>query len=121
MTCDVTHSPSVTAAADYIAKRSPDGLAAVINNAGVIVEGALELVPPEDWRRVLEINVLGSALVRQKFLPLLRRGHGRVINISATSARVAPPLYGPIAASKAALESLSNAARIELAPCGPRS
>jgi NAD(P)-dependent dehydrogenase (short-subunit alcohol dehydrogenase family) len=119
VTCDVTDEASVTTAADYIAKREDSaGLAAVINNAGVIVEGALELMPAGEWRRQFEINVFGAALVTQKFMPLLRAhaGGGRLINISATSARVPLPFFSPISASKAALESFSHAARVEFAP-----
>jgi NAD(P)-dependent dehydrogenase (short-subunit alcohol dehydrogenase family) len=113
---DVTDAASVAAAAKTLEAAEPGGLYALINNAGLIVQGPLELVPPAELHRQFAVNVYGPALVTQAFLPLLRAGHGRIINISAPTARVAAPFASPIGASKAALESLSTAQRAELAP-----
>ncbi|GAA1148330.1 SDR family oxidoreductase [Kribbella jejuensis] len=112
---DVADPESVAAAAKRIASEV-DGLAAVINNAGVIVQGPLELVPADEWLRQLEVNTLGPASVIREFLPLLRAGSGRIVNVSAATGRVAMPLLGALSASKAGLEALSNALRLELAP-----
>src|SRR5690348_7976656 len=115
---DVTDSSGVEKAAKVVAEAvGGDGLKAVINNAGVIVQGPLELVPPEELRRQFEVNTLGPARVIQAFLPLLREGKGRIVNISAPTARVPIP-FSPIGASKAALESLSDSLRIELGVWG---
>lgn len=120
--CDVTKATSVAEAARQIDRNEHGrGLRAVINNAGVIVQGPLELVPSGEWRRQFEVNVFGPALVTSQFLPLLRAGQGRLINISATSARVALPFFGPVSASKAALESFSDAARSNSPHGGSRS
>jgi NAD(P)-dependent dehydrogenase (short-subunit alcohol dehydrogenase family) len=113
---DVTDPDSVADAAKTIDAAEDGGLHALINNAGLIVQGPLELVPPAELHRQFAVNVYGPALVTQAFLPVLRKGHGRIINISAPTARVAVPFAGPIGASKAALESLSAALRMELAP-----
>ncbi len=114
---DVTDPGSVRRAADEIAARQGRaGLAALVNNAGVLVQGPLELVPASELHRQFAVNVLGAAETTRAFLPLLRRGEGRVINISAPTARIAVPFAGPISASKAALESLSEALRVELEP-----
>ncbi|MBF6465184.1 SDR family NAD(P)-dependent oxidoreductase [Nocardia beijingensis] len=116
---DVTDPASVRRALDAVAaERGSAGLQVLVNNAGVIVQGPLELVPDAELHRQFDINVYGPHRVLAAALPLLRAGHGRVINISAASARTAMPYLGPISASKAALESLSQAARIELAPWG---
>lgn len=116
---DVTRAESVRAAAvEVAARQGGDGLHAVVNNAGVIVQGPLELVPDNELRRQFAVNVFGPAEVTRAFLPLLRASKGRVINISAASARLAVPYAGAISASKAALESLSDAFRVELAPWG---
>ncbi|MGH6655548.1 MAG: SDR family NAD(P)-dependent oxidoreductase [Actinocrinis sp.] len=112
---DVTDPESVAQAAEQIARDAPGGLHAVVNNAGVIVQGPLELLPAQELRRQFEVNVYGPHQVTAAFLPLLRAGGGRVVNISAPSARTALPFFGPISASKAALESLSVALRGELA------
>ncbi len=115
---DVTDPDSVAAAARQVTGQQTTGqhgLRAVINNAGIIVQGPLELVPPADLLRQFRVNTLGPAYVVQAFLPLLRAGQGRVINISAPTARLPVPFMAPISASKAALASLSDALRLELA------
>ena len=113
---DVADPASVAAAAATVSDAvGEEGLRAIVNNAGVIVQGPLELVPPDELRRQFEINTFGPSYVVQAFLPMLRAGRGRVINISAPTARVPVPFMGPIGASKAALASLSDALRVELA------
>lgn len=117
--CDVTDPSSVRAAAHDIAVRQGDlGLQAVINNAGLIVQGPQEIVPIESWRQQFDVNVTGVGVVTREFLPLLRQGHGRILNVSAGSGRVAFPFLGVLSASKAALESISASLRIELKPWG---
>jgi NAD(P)-dependent dehydrogenase (short-subunit alcohol dehydrogenase family) len=119
ITIDVTDPGSVAMAADQVAALTAGrGLHAVINNAGIIVQGPLELVRPDDLSQQFRVNTLGPAHVIQAFLPLLRAGHGRVINISAPTARIPVPFMAPISASKAALASLSGALRLELAAWG---
>jgi NAD(P)-dependent dehydrogenase (short-subunit alcohol dehydrogenase family) len=72
---DVTDPASVAAAADLVHREvGPAGLRAVVNNAGVIVQGPLELVPPAELRRQFEVNTFGPAYVVQAFLPLLGDG-----------------------------------------------
>ncbi|MBB5777822.1 SDR family NAD(P)-dependent oxidoreductase [Nonomuraea jabiensis] len=116
VTLDVTDSDSVAAAAEQVGRDLRDqGLRAVINNAGVIVQGPLEIVPPAELRRQFEVNTYGPVFVTQAFLPLLRTGGGRVINISAATARQPVPFLAPLAGSKAALASMSTALRMELA------
>ena len=116
---DVTDPSGVENAAEVVAEATGGGgLRAVINNAGVIVQGPLELVPAEELRRQFEVNTLGPAHVIQAFLPLLRTGKGRIINISAPTARVPVPFMAPIGGSKAALASFSDSLRLELSAWG---
>jgi NAD(P)-dependent dehydrogenase (short-subunit alcohol dehydrogenase family) len=116
---DVTDPESVAAAAEEVGLlQDGQGLHAVINNAGIMIQGPLELVPAEDLRRQFAINVFGPAEVTRAFAPLLREGRGRLINISAPTARLAMPFASPISASKAALDAISDAARIELGAQG---
>jgi NAD(P)-dependent dehydrogenase (short-subunit alcohol dehydrogenase family) len=115
----VTDPSAVENAAQVVAEATGgDGLRAVINNAGVIVQGPLELVPAGELRRQFEVNTLGPAHVIQAFLPLLRTGKGRIINISAPTARVPVPFMAPIGGSKAALASFSDSLRLELSAWG---
>jgi NAD(P)-dependent dehydrogenase (short-subunit alcohol dehydrogenase family) len=111
---DVADPASVAAAAEQVAAEV-GGLRAVVNNAGVIVQGPIELVPADEWRRQFEVNTFGPASVVREFLPLVRAGAGRIVNVSAPTGRVAFPLLGALSASKAGLEALSNALRLELA------
>jgi NAD(P)-dependent dehydrogenase (short-subunit alcohol dehydrogenase family) len=116
---DVTDPESVAAAAAEVARlQDGRGLHAVVNNAGIIIQGPLELVPADELRRQFAINVFGPAEVVRAFAPLLREGGGRLINVSAPTARLAAPFAAPISASKAALDALSDALRIELGAQG---
>jgi NAD(P)-dependent dehydrogenase (short-subunit alcohol dehydrogenase family) len=116
---EVTDESSIARARDEVAEQlGAQGLDALVNNAGLVVQGPLELVPLHALRRQFEVNVIGPAAVTQAFLPLLRAGRGRVVNISGGAARTALPFLGPISASKAAVESLSDALRMELKPQG---
>jgi NAD(P)-dependent dehydrogenase (short-subunit alcohol dehydrogenase family) len=116
---DVTDPSSAGNAAKAVAETTGgSGLQAVINNAGVIVQGPLELVPPDELRRQFEVNTFGPAHVIQAFLPQLRTGKGRIINVSAPTARVPVPFMAPIGGSKAALASFSDSLRVELAAWG---
>jgi NAD(P)-dependent dehydrogenase (short-subunit alcohol dehydrogenase family) len=114
---EVTCAASIAAAAERVtAAVAEDGLAGLVNNAGIAVAAPLEFLPVARLREQLEVNVIGQIAVTQAFLPLLRQSHGRVINIGSISGRSASPLLGPYSASKSALESLSDALRLELLP-----
>ena len=63
------------------------GLAGLVNNAGIAVGGPIEALPVTEWRRQFEVNVFGLVGVTQAFLPLLRQGQGRIINIGSMSGR----------------------------------
>jgi NAD(P)-dependent dehydrogenase (short-subunit alcohol dehydrogenase family) len=91
-------------------------LAGLVNNAGIAIAGPLEYLPLSDWRRQLEVNVIGVVAVTQALLEPLRAGGGRVVNISSVGGRAASPFFGPYSASKFALEGLSDALRQELRP-----
>jgi NAD(P)-dependent dehydrogenase (short-subunit alcohol dehydrogenase family) len=112
---DVTDQTTIAAAAKRVGEAvGGAGLAGLVNNAGIAVSGPLELIPIEDWRRQLEVNVIGQVATIQAFLPLLRAGSGRIVNVSSIGGRIALPLVGPYAASKFALEAISDSLRREL-------
>lgn len=94
------------------------GLAGLVNNAGIVVPGPLEILPLEKFRKQLEVNVVGQLAVTQAFLPLLRRGRGRIVQMGSISGRIATPFAGAYAASKFALEAMTDALRMELLPWG---
>lgn len=112
---EVCDPPGISRAVEQIADQvGQSGLAGLVNNAGVSVAGPLEFLPLEELRRQLEVNVIGQIAVTQACLPLLRQGRGRIIMMSSTSGLFSAPLLGPYAASKFALEALSDSLRLEL-------
>jgi NAD(P)-dependent dehydrogenase (short-subunit alcohol dehydrogenase family) len=114
---DVTDAASVAGAARTVAAVAGErGLAGLVNNAGIAVPGPLEFLLLADLRRQLEVNVVGQIAVTQALLPLLRAGGGRIVNIGSIGGRMATPFLGAYAASKFALEALTDALRLELRP-----
>jgi NAD(P)-dependent dehydrogenase (short-subunit alcohol dehydrogenase family) len=112
---DVTDPASIAAAAVELGEGALDGL---VNNAGIAVSMPIEFLPLEELRRQLEVNVIGQVAVTQAFLPHLRRARGRIVNVGSIAGRSALPFLGAYAASKHALEALTDALRIELRPFG---
>lgn len=95
-----------------------DQLHALVNNAGIGTSAPLEFQELSEIERIFAINVFGLVAVTQTFLPLLRRGRGRVVNIGSIGDRFTVPFGGALCASKAAVRSLTEALRIELHPHG---
>ncbi|MFG1934805.1 SDR family NAD(P)-dependent oxidoreductase [Mycobacterium sp. NPDC048908] len=94
----------------------PPRLDAVVNNAGIVVSGPVETVTPDDWRRQLDVNVIGQLAVTRAVLPRLRESRGRVVFISSINGQLSMPLIGAYCASKFALEAAADALRMELQP-----
>lgn len=115
---DVTDSVSVQAGIDAIVSKE-GRLDVVINNAGLGIAGPLERLSLEDCSRVLDTNVLGIIRTSQAALPVMRRqGSGLIINISSIGAENGLPYRGLYSASKAAVDRITEALRLELAPFG---
>jgi NAD(P)-dependent dehydrogenase (short-subunit alcohol dehydrogenase family) len=113
---DVTSEADVAAAAERVG----DELHALINNAGIAITGPVEVVPMDEWRRQLEVNLLGQIAVTRALLPAIVRARGRIVNMSSIGGRVANPLFGPYVASKFGLEAVTDALRREVAAQGVR-
>lgn len=112
---DVTDSEQIAQAAARVHELADGRLDALVNNAGIGVGGPLELIPPEELRRQLEVNVIGQMAVTQALLPALRAARGRVVFLSSIGGRVSLAFTAPYAASKHAIEALGDALRVELA------
>jgi NAD(P)-dependent dehydrogenase (short-subunit alcohol dehydrogenase family) len=100
------------------AARVGDDLYGLVNNAGVAIAAPLELVPLDELRRQLEVNVVGQVAVTQAMLPALRRARGRVVLMGSIGGKSALPFLGPYASSKFALEAIADSLRVELRPFG---
>ncbi len=96
----------------------PDGIAALVNNAGSAVSGPIEFVPLDDLRMQLEVNLIGQVAMLQALIPSLRKTGGRIVNVTSIGGIVASPFMGPYAASKFGLEAMSDSLRNELRPWG---
>jgi NAD(P)-dependent dehydrogenase (short-subunit alcohol dehydrogenase family) len=97
-------------------------LDAVVNNAAVTSRGPLEDYPIDLLTAVFDTNVLGPFRLLQAVIPSWReRGHGVIVNVSSIQGRVSPPLDGAYAASKHALEALSETMHYELSHFGIRT
>ena len=116
---DVTDPDLIASAVETVTETvGEDGLAGLVNNAGVGVAWPLELVPIDELRRQFEVNVFGQLSVTQAFLPLIRAGRGRIVNIGSVGGWLTIPFGGPLCASKHALKSFNDALRMELHPWG---
>jgi NAD(P)-dependent dehydrogenase (short-subunit alcohol dehydrogenase family) len=118
---DITNQEHIRALATRV-QGDPRGRAvrALVNNAGIGVNVPVEAYPIDEWRRLFEVNLFGHVAVTQALLPALIDSLGRVVNISSVGGKVAMATYGPYAATKFALEAVSDSLRRELAPLGVR-
>jgi NAD(P)-dependent dehydrogenase (short-subunit alcohol dehydrogenase family) len=112
---DVTDAGQIEAVRTELGEAA---LAGLVNNAGIAVASPIEFLPIDQLRRQLEINLIGQVAVTQALLPALRRGRGRIVNVSSIGGRVALPLLGAYAMSKFGLEAFSDSLRRELRPQG---
>lgn len=107
--CDVSDSSSVANAFNDIAKVT-DTVDVLVNNAGVGAIGTVEEATDEDWMKVLQVNVVGTARVSAAALPFLRRSkHASITNMCSIAATVGLPARTVYSASKGAVFSLTLA------------
>lgn len=111
---DVTNAEQIAAAAERV---GPE-LHGLVDNAVIAIAAPLELVPLDELRHQLEVNVVGQVAVLQAVLPALRAAGGRVVLMGSIGGRSALPFLGPYAASKHALEAFADSLRVELRPLG---
>jgi NAD(P)-dependent dehydrogenase (short-subunit alcohol dehydrogenase family) len=116
---DVTDPAKIESAAEEVASATDGrGIYGLVNNAGVAVFGPVEQTPMTAVDQQLRINLVGALAVTQRFLPQLREGKGRIVNISSVNGKLSVPYTGVYSASKFALEAISDALRVELKPWG---
>lgn len=115
---DVTDSASVEHGLAVIAEEGA-ALYGLVNNAGVPTMGPFERVSLEEWRSLFETNVFGLVSLTRAVLPQMRAaGRGRIVNIGSLTGRIASPFQSAYAATKHAVEGLSDSLRRELVPHG---
>ena len=112
MQLDVTDDEQIAALSTVL----PDQLDAVVNNAGIVIDGPVEALTRERLREQFEVNVNGQIAVTRAVLPKIRAAKGRIVFVSSVSGRIATPWTGAYNASKYAIEALADALRMELRP-----
>ena len=117
--CDITKEQAVRVwAASVSDALGATGLDLLVNNAGILTPGPLEILPLDAVRHEFEVNVFGALSVINALLPALRVARGRIVQISTWTASLPLPFNGPSGASKAAMEVFAAVYRAELKPFG---
>jgi NADP-dependent 3-hydroxy acid dehydrogenase YdfG len=116
--CDVT-DPAQVAAAVSTATDSFGRTDVLVNNAGQGLQASIEEIDPDDFRAVLELNLVAPLVTMQAVIPVMRKqGAGSIVNVSSGITLSVIPGTGAYASSKAGLDQLSAVARADLASAG---
>lgn len=114
----LTEEASVKKAFDYIIAQEGT-IDVLVNNAGVAMFGVVESATTDDLQRLLEVNVIAPWRLTKLALPYMRKqSEGLIINVSSGWGRFAAPFMVGYAASKFALEGLSEGLHYEVRPLG---
>jgi NADP-dependent 3-hydroxy acid dehydrogenase YdfG len=112
---DVTDRDSIVAAADRV-QQELGGADVLVNNAGIMLLGPFHSNQRDDYRQMIEVNLLGAITATEVFLDQLKDGGGDIINISSVAGRTARAGNGVYAATKWGLNGWSESLRQELLP-----
>ncbi len=116
--CDVT-DPQAVEALRLGAEEKLGGVDVLINNAGIGHSAPLKAVKLSDWDRIMAVNVTGTFLCTQAFLPqMVERGWGRVVNVASIAGKMGAPYISAYAASKHAVVGFTRSIAAEVAPTG---
>jgi len=116
---DVTSEDDIASTVAQVAEAvGPNGLDALVNNAGVATGGPLEDLGVDELRWMFDVNVFGLHALTQAALPLVREARGRIVHVSSIAGMMYHPMTGAYAASKHAVQALAGTLRAELAPQG---
>jgi NAD(P)-dependent dehydrogenase (short-subunit alcohol dehydrogenase family) len=117
---DLASAEEAEAAASAAVKWAGGCVDILVNNAG-IAHGALDLwkLPVADWDRVMAVNVRAPFILTQAVAPgMMAAGRGKIVNISSQAGQMGIPKHSAYCSSKGALDSLTRATTVELAPHG---
>jgi NADP-dependent 3-hydroxy acid dehydrogenase YdfG len=112
---DVTDRDSIVAAAARV-RQELGGADVLVNNAGIMLLGPFDSNQRDDYRQMIEVNLLGAITATEIFLDQLKDGGGDIINISSVAGRTARAGNGVYAATKWGLNGWSESLRQELLP-----
>lgn len=118
LSLDVTSEGEIQKAFELVSAKVDSKEFILVNNAGIAIGGPIESLPMQEWKKVFDVNVMGLVNVTKVFLPLVRRTHGRIINIGSISGRISSPFLAPYTSSKFAVRAISDSLRREMRPLG---
>ncbi len=111
--CDVTDEASVAEAVRKVV-RTWGGVDVAVANAGFSVGGRIEKLSAADWRRQLDVNVIGAAMTARYAIPHLRERKGRLALVGSVASMLSAPGYGAYSASKYAVRAIGQTLAVEL-------
>jgi len=111
--CDVTDEASVAEAVQTVV-RTFGGLDVAVANAGFSVAGRIEKLSAADWRRQLDVNVIGAAMTARYAIPHLKKRKGRLALVGSVAAMMSAPGVGAYSASKYAVRAIGQVLAVEL-------
>ena len=116
--CDVTKDEDLEAAAAWLVEHW-GGVDIVVNNAGVAIGGSITEISIDDWRWIIDINLLGVVRGCRTFTPIFeKQKSGRFVNVSSMAGLIHPPMMSAYNATKAAVVAISETLRVELQDAG---
>jgi NAD(P)-dependent dehydrogenase (short-subunit alcohol dehydrogenase family) len=111
---DVTDREAMTRVAAEVRERF-GRVDVVVANAGVALGGPFAVSDPDSWRRVIEVNLIGSTVTARAFLPALRERRGYLLQIASLAALTPAPMMSAYCASKSGVEAYAHSLRAEVA------
>lgn len=116
--CDVTEPAQIQALRERV-EQETGGADLLVNNAGIALAARLDRTTLEEWERLFAVNVTGTFLCTQAFLPkMVERGWGRVVNVASIAGRQGAPYISAYCASKHAVVGFTRAVAAEVATTG---
>ena len=118
MPFDVSQPDAINAALDkWFADHPNDYIDVLVNNAGIVDNEIMLLMEPEQWHRVIDVNLNGFFYCTRRVIEgMVMNHHGRIVNISSISGQHGLPGKVNYAAAKAALIGVTRSLAVELAP-----
>lgn len=115
---DITKEQSVTEFREYVEdmlnQNKRKRLVGLVNNAGIVLPGPIELQPINQVQKQIDVNLIGQIRIIQQFIARLRKCKGRIVNMSSMYGRIAGTMLGAHNASKHAMEAVSDTLRAEM-------
>ena len=115
---DVTDESLIATAVERISSERAYPFFGLVNNAGIGISGVIEATTVSEFRRLMEVNLIGLHAMTFAAIPWLRKNHGRIINVGSSSSYIAAPGGSAYAASKFAVRAYTDSLRTEVAPFG---